>query len=73
MRIPHEALPAATLRAIVEEFTTRDGTDHTPSGPRIDAVLAQLESETVELHYDDETKSCNILPISPYPFWRKPA
>ena len=31
MRIPHTTLAPATLRAIVQEFVTRDGTDHSPT------------------------------------------
>ena len=63
MRVPHAVLTASTLRAVVEEFTTRDGTDHSPIGPRIEAVLAQLEAGTVELHFNGETKTCNIVPV----------
>lgn len=28
-----------------------------------DAVISQLEAGAVELHYDEETQSCNILPV----------
>lgn len=61
MRIPHTQLSSIALRAVVEEFVTRDGTDHSLVERRIENVLRDLESGHVELHFDDETKTCNIL------------
>ena len=34
---------------------------------RIGTVLAQLNAGSVELHFDDESKSCNILSVCRYP------
>lgn len=51
------------LRGVVEEFVTRDGTDHSPAEQRIETVLRQLAAGRVELDYDDETETCNILPM----------
>jgi len=61
MQIPHDQLDPSTLRAVIVEFVTRDGTDSTSVENRIEAVLKQLENKTAELHYDDETKTCNIV------------
>ena len=61
MRIPHSLLSSAALRAVVEEFVTRDGTDHTSVEQRIQEVLRHLEVGRVALHFDDTTKTCNIL------------
>jgi uncharacterized protein YheU (UPF0270 family) len=61
MHIPHTQLSPQALRAIVQEFVTRDGTDDSPVQPRIETVLRQLESGLVELHFDSQTASCNIL------------
>ncbi len=63
MRIPHTELAPATLRAIVQEFVTRDGTDHSPVEPRVERVLRQLRAGRVELHFDDQTETCNIVPV----------
>lgn len=63
MRIPHKQLSPAVLRAIVEEFVTRDGTDHSSVERRIEAVLRHLGAGRVELHFDDEAETCNILPV----------
>lgn len=64
MRIPHQQLATATLRAVVEEFVTRDGTDHSSIERRIEQVLRQLDSGCAALHFDSETQTCNILSTS---------
>jgi len=63
MLIPHTQLSPAALRAVVEEFVTRDGTDHTSVERRIEVVLRHLEAGQVEVHFDDETETCNIVPV----------
>ena len=63
MRIPHAELLPATLRAIVEEFVTRDGTDHSHVARRVENVLRQLEAGQAELHFDEQTQTCNIVAI----------
>ena len=67
MRIPHTRLSPATLRAVVEEFVTRDGTDHSSVERRTETVLRQLDAGCVELHFDVETETCNILPVDENP------
>ena len=61
MQIPHSELSNTTLNAIVLEFVTRDGTDHSPVDARVQRVMQQLEDGEVELHFDSETESCNII------------
>jgi len=62
MLIPHRQLSSVALRAVVEEFVTRDGTDNSNVEPRIARVLRQLDVGNVELHFEQETATCNILP-----------
>jgi uncharacterized protein len=69
MRIPHLQLSPAALRTIVEEFVTRDGTDHSSVEQRIEMVLLQLDVGSVELHFEHETETCNIVPMNEH---RKP-
>ena len=64
MRIPHRQLSPTALRAVVEEFVTRDGTDHSSVEHRIELVLRQLDVGGVELHFEPETGTCNILPLN---------
>ncbi len=63
MRIPHTFIRQSTLRSVILEFVTRDGTDHSPVAPRITDVLKQLEDNRVALHFDEDTKSCNIVQL----------
>ncbi len=63
MRISHTLLSPTALRAVVEEFVTRDGTDHSLVERRIKMVLRQLDAGSVQLHFDSTTETCNILPV----------
>jgi uncharacterized protein YheU (UPF0270 family) len=67
MHIPPTLLSTGALRAVVEEFVTRDGTDHSSIERRIETVLRQLDAGIVELHFDDKTETCNILPAEEKP------
>ena len=67
MRIPHLQLSPSALHAVVEEYVSRDGTDHSSVEQRIEQVLRQLDVGTVELHFDQETETCNILPMNEGP------
>jgi uncharacterized protein YheU (UPF0270 family) len=63
MQIPHTQLSSEALRAVVEEFVTRDGTDHSSIEGRTESVLQQLHSGRVQLHYDSESQTCTILTV----------
>ena len=62
MRIPYNQLSPTALRAVVEEFVTRDGTDHSLVEQRIADVIRQLDAGSVELQFNAKTGTCNILP-----------
>jgi uncharacterized protein YheU (UPF0270 family) len=62
MHIPHLLLTSEAVRAIVEEFVTRDGTDHSAVEQRVEQVLWQLGVGRAELHFEQDTGTCNILP-----------
>ena len=64
MKIPYESLSPVALREIVEEFVTRDGTDHSQVSQRVLDVLKQLEVGSVELYFDELTRTCNIVTAS---------
>ncbi|MDZ4783710.1 MAG: YheU family protein [Planctomycetia bacterium] len=63
MRVPHKQLSPSALRAVVEEFVTRDGTDDSAVERRVEEVLHQLDFGKVVVHFDMRTKTCNILPV----------
>lgn len=67
MHIPHRLLSPVALRAIVQEFVTRDGTDYSSIDERIKVVLLQLDNGGIEIHFDEETQSPNILPKNDSP------
>lgn len=67
MRIPPTLLSPMALRAVVEEFVTRDGTDHSSVERRIETVIRQLDAGLVELHFDGETETCHILTVGGKP------
>jgi len=61
MRIPFTKLAPLTLRAVVQEFVTRDGTEQSYVDRRIESVLRQLEAGCVELHFNNQTDTFNIV------------
>ncbi|MDB4757038.1 YheU family protein [Mariniblastus sp.] len=65
MKIPPGRLSPEALQEIVEEFVTRDGTDHSEFSRRVLDVLKQLELGSVELYFDELTRTCNIVTASP--------
>ena len=64
MRIEHSLLSPTALRAVVQEFVTRDGTDYSSVERRIESVLRQLAAGRAELHFDDQTETCNIVTVA---------
>ena len=64
MKIPHTKISPIALQEVVEEFVTRDGTDHSQVERRMTDILRQLESGIIELHFDGETGTCNIVTVS---------
>ena len=60
--IPHQELSPAALRGVIEEFVTRDGTELTDAGRKIEQVRRQLERGRLVVTYDPRSRTCNILP-----------
>lgn len=56
-------LAAETMRSIVEEFVTRDGTELTDAATKIGEVERHLRDGTVEIWFDEATRTCNLLPV----------
>jgi uncharacterized protein YheU (UPF0270 family) len=63
--VPYDSLRAPTLRAVIEEFITRNGAIHghtdTPLDRQVEAVQAQLKSGRAMIVFDDETGNCSIF------------
>lgn len=65
VEIPAERLPAETLRALIEEFVTRDGTDYGGSekstDQKVEDVMRQLRRREVRIVFDPQTQTANIV------------
>jgi uncharacterized protein YheU (UPF0270 family) len=65
VEVPHTELPAATLRAVVESFVLREGTDYGAQDAtferKIADVMRQLERREATILYDPGTDSVDIV------------
>ncbi len=64
MEIPHTALAPDTLRNLVEEYVTREGTDYGAQvfslQDKVRHVMRQLEQHRAVIVYDSESETCHI-------------
>jgi uncharacterized protein len=67
VEVPSAALTREALRALVEEFVTRDGTDYGPVERSLDSkvadVLRQLERGEVRIVFDPESETTTLVPV----------
>lgn len=65
MDIPYQAIAPETLRNMVEELITRDGTDYGEQELTLEAkvmqVIAKLQSGEATIKYDEELEICEIV------------
>jgi len=65
LNISYDKLSPDTLRAIIEEFVTREGTDYgeieVPFEQKISQVQKELISGKVIILYDKKDQTCNIV------------
>ena len=68
MNIPYQELEAETLRAIIEEFISREGTDYGEHEysleQKVQQVRNQLERGDIVLNFDPETESCDLQAVN---------
>ena len=66
MDIPAERLSPEALRALAEEFVTREGTDYGAVEVSLDAkvaqVLDQIRQGLVLIRFDPKTQTCGLFP-----------
>ncbi len=71
MQIPASSLSPETLRAIIEEFVSREGTDYGEQlytlSQKVDEVHQLIGSGKAIIAFDPETESCTILPAGSAP------
>lgn len=67
LEIPIDQLRPEILRAIIEEFVLREGTDYGLEEYSLDQkaaqVARQLEKGLAKVLYDEETESCTIVRV----------
>ena len=68
VEIPHTELAAETLRAVIESFVLREGTDYgaqdVPFERKVADVLRQLGRREAVIVFDPETESIGIVPAT---------
>ena len=65
VEVPHADLPPTTLRAVIESFVLREGTDYGAQDASFDSkvadVMRQLERREAVIVYDPESDSVGIV------------
>ena len=66
MEIPYSQLSDKALRAIIEEFVSREGSEYGPTEysfeDKVDHVIKQLERGEVVVTFDAASETCNLIP-----------
>ncbi len=66
IKIPYSQLNPDTLRALVEEFITREGTDYgeveVDLETKVRQVIGQLKKGEAVIVFDEKSETCNIVP-----------
>jgi uncharacterized protein YheU (UPF0270 family) len=69
--VPYTELAAETLRAVIEAFVLREGTDYGAREfdleEKVAHVRSQLERGIAQIVYDPESESLDIVPANPSP------
>lgn len=69
IEVPYTSLQPATLRALIEEFVTRDTTDYGERERTLEEkvadVMRQLKRGEVKVVFDAETGTVNIVVAAP--------
>lgn len=63
MRIPIDSLSPETLRRVVEEYVTRDGTQTDDAEDMVVEVLAELRAGRAELEWDEEEETTQVVRV----------
>ncbi|HEX3848230.1 MAG TPA: YheU family protein [Steroidobacteraceae bacterium] len=67
MAVPHRELGPETLRAVVESFVLREGTDYGAReyslGEKVAHVMAQLERGEARIMFDPETGTVSLVRV----------
>ncbi|MCD6526347.1 MAG: YheU family protein [Desulfuromonas sp.] len=63
--VPYEQLNGDTLRRMIQEFVTRDGSNWDEDGcsleEKVEQVLRQLRAKQVKLVFDQQSQTANLV------------
>ena len=66
--VPHGELAADLLRAVIESFVLREGTDYGEKelslDHKVERVMRQLERGEAQIMFDPDTESVAIVPVA---------
>ena len=66
VEVPHDELDRQTLRRLVEEYVSRDGTDYGSREKsledKVEDVLRQLRRGEVRIVFDPRSETTNLVP-----------
>jgi len=65
LEVPYQEIAASTLRALIEEFVSRDGTDYGQVELSLEEKVAQvkhlLQQDKAVIWFDDATETISIF------------
>ena len=66
MDIPYTEISEEALKAIIQEYITREGTEYCIKEysfeQKIEQIKQQLLKGDIKINFDDETQTCNLIP-----------
>ena len=66
IEIPHDQLPSETLKAVIEEFASRDGTEFTRLSVKVEQIQKQLRKGDLRIVFDPDTDSCGLVTLADF-------
>ncbi|MEE3300915.1 MAG: YheU family protein [Pseudomonadota bacterium] len=66
MDIPYTEISEEALKAIIQEYITREGTEYGIKEysfeQKVEQIKQQLLKGDIKINFDDETQTCNLVP-----------
>lgn len=66
VEVPYKQIEPDTLRRMIQEFVTRDGSDWAETGctleDKVEQVLQQLKLKQIKVVFDLKTQTANLIP-----------
>ena len=66
MDIPYTEISEEALKAIIQEYITREGTEYGIKEYSFEQKIVQIKQQLlkgdIKINFDDETQTCNLVP-----------